>query len=235
MDPTLLVYPAVALMFGAAFVQAQRKSAQRLAGWTVVGQRLGTTSRIMRSRLGKISEISILAPQDGLGVVFRLANRSARQGSAVMPGEMLFTLPEPRFAGGLAVFSPERATGMGRASATLAGALDNPLARHVTAQVLGADIGNHIGELRDFPSASAPGLMILSTADPELFFDSARIADALAELPSGMNGRKPPMLLATETGLQLRMPFLLSDPDAVCGIVATFRRLSAGMERSVSR
>jgi len=226
MDPSLLVYPAVALMFATALVQAQRKSARRLAGLTAVAQRLDMTSRIARTRLGGIAEISLLAPQDGLGVVARLASRGAARGSAVMPGEMLFTLPEPRFSGGLAVFSRERATGMGQASATLAGALDNPLARPVTGRIYGAEIGDHIGELRDFPSARAPGLMILATVDPEPFFDSGRIAAALAALPDGIRGRRPPMLLATETGLQLRIPFGVFDPDAVCGIIATLRSLA---------
>ena len=221
MDPSLLIFPAVALMIGAAAFQAWRKSARRIAAIAALAQRQGMSLRVGRGRLGGVTDMSMQAAGDGLTLVIRPGARKG--GGPLPPGGLVLSLPEPRLAGGLAVFAGRRVPGMDRALATLAGALDTPVTARLGAGVAGAVMGGQIGQLQDFPSREFPGLMILGTVDPALFFDLAGIERMLTGLPQGRRGDPPPLLMIGEGGLVLRLTPAITAPETLTRIIQSLR------------
>ena len=228
MDPSLLIYPAVALMIAAAALQARRKTARRIADLEALAHRQGMSLRVGRGRLGGVTDLTMQAPGDGLTVVLR---PGARKGTGTLPpGGLVLSLPEPRLAGGLAVLAGRRVPGMDRAVATLAGALDMPVTQRLGTAFVGPAMGDQIGQLRDFPSRQFPELMVLGTVDPGLFFDLATAQQMLAGLPRGVRGDPPPILLIGDAGLVLRLPRAITAPDTLERIIQSLREGAAALQ-----
>ena len=221
MDPSLLIYPAVALMIAAAALQARRKTARRIADLEALAHRQGMSLRVGRGRLGGVTDLTMQAPGDGLTVVLRPGARKG--GGTLPPGGLVLSLPEPRLAGGLAVFAGRQVPGMDRALATLAGALDTPVTARLGAGFAGAAMGGQIGQLQDFPARQFPGLMILGTVDPALFFDLAVVERMLTGLPPGRRGDPPPLLMIGEGGLVLRLTPAITAPETLTQILQSLR------------
>ncbi|MCL4675075.1 MAG: hypothetical protein KJZ59_03380, partial [Pararhodobacter sp.] len=135
------------------------------------------------------------------------------------------SLPDPRFAGGLAVFSGQQDPAAAAAASQLLGIFDNDLSRNLLTRMLGAEFGAHLGQLQAIDAPPGVGLTIMATADPSLQFDTAAIAAALADMPRKRETQ--PMILLGDEGLKLRLAKDVTDPETLSQVVDTLLALQA--------
>lgn len=154
------------------------------------------------------------------------------------PGRAEFHAPEPRFSGGLAVFTTGATGGVmglggGSAADSVMGLFDNRIGKAVLGHMMGADIGEHAGQLKSFPAPEGSGLSIMATADPTLFFDIDTIGAALQGWrPSKGRFASAPQLIIGEAGIRIMVSQQITDPEAVEGLIEMGQTLSARAMRS---
>lgn len=131
---------------------------------------------------GRWTEIELTAPQDGLKLSLRPGKNGRTHVKGAL-GRVVATLGGPHFAGGLLVATPQVEKRFGEALATLAGGLDNPFGRTLISNIYGPEIADQIGDLQDYSADAGPDVVVLSVADPSMFFDLPALAAGVRELP----------------------------------------------------
>lgn len=149
------------------------------------------------------------------------------------PGRAEFQAPEPRFSGGLAVFTTGATGGLmglggGSAADSVMGLFDNRIGKAMLGHMMVADIGDHAGQLKSFPAPEGSGLTIMATADPALFFDLDAIGAALKGWrPSKGRFASAPQLIIGEAGIRIMVSQQITDPEAVAGLIEMGQKLGA--------
>ena len=146
------------------------------------------------------------------------------------PGRAEFRAAEPVLAGGLAVFAPAGTAGAGglaqsEAAASMLGVFDNKIGKTVLGHFLGADMGEHIGQLQAFPAPEGSGLTVMASADPSLWFDIAAIGEALNRWQPASGKAERPQLAIGEAGLRLFLNREVTDPETVASFIALGQEL----------
>ena len=151
--------------------------------------------------------------------------RGSRNTTTTDPGRAEFRAPAPAFQGGLAVFSTgmtAKAMGLGGGGTadSLMGMFDNKVGKAVMGHFLGADVGEHMGQLKSFPAPAGSKMTVMATADPSMFFDLAAIDEALASWkPAKGLFKASPMMIVSESGVRLMVGQQITDPESVAGLI----------------
>lgn len=212
-------------------------------GWSYAAHK---TRGLGRGRTRKGFTVTPGDPAEGwkLEVTRRSSSSSGNRGRggsttrSTDPGRAEFHAPEPRFSGGLAVFTTGATGGVmglggGSAADSVMGMFDNKFGKAMLGLMMGADIGEHAGQLKSFPAPEGSGLSIMATADPTLFFDIDAIDAALQGWrPSKGRFASAPQLIIGEAGIRIMVSQQITDPEAVAGLIEMGQTLSAQAMRS---
>lgn len=232
----------VAVIGAIAFfsIRAERRLQQGLQGlaeakgWQLEKRKRALGSSVSRGSGARGAEFSF-TPGGGedwsLDVRRRHSSRRGGKGSPRITdaGRAEFRAPSPALSGGLAIFATGGAGGalgmaQGRIASSLAGMFDNVAGRAVLGQVLGPDMGDHVGQLQSFPAPEGSGLTVMATADPSLWFDVAAIGQELASWRPA-RGSGSPQLAIGEAGMRLYLPNEITDPETLASFVELGQRL----------
>lgn len=229
---TILILVLVAGLFAAIVWQAAKTEKRRRAGYAELATRRDLTHEFHPGRGRAPTEFRFIDPQTGL-VLTVTRKRTTRNGSTTTSrgGSSVVTLPDPRFAGGLAVYTPPMGRGVADAASGLMGAFDTPFAKALIGKILGDDIGAHLGQLRSHPAPDGVVLTIMASVDPDPFFDTKAIQKALYASPFADRDERKAMVIVSETGVQLRVPKDLNEPDQIESLLDTATALQSTMKR----
>lgn len=204
----------------------RRNERARLARLEALAASLGMRLEVARGRLGvPTGRITLDDPADGLRLMIGPGRSRSRAPGRLTTGPMTLTLADPRLTGALLIASPRKADRMGEAMATLAGALDNPMARRMASALKGREIGERLGELQDYSERAGPGVTLLSSVDPRGFVDLPALAGiirALAAMPGGQTAA----ITLSEAGSKLEMPGQDGSEAAIRSAIALGRRVA---------
>jgi hypothetical protein len=232
MDDTLkaalgiLAAVAVAVVLLALVVQTIRRERRIRADLQAFARERGLRFDGQGRSGGDPARFTLSGDETGLVIdIIRSQSRKSGGTTRSVPGSTRISLPDPRFAGGLAVYSAHHDPATAAAASQLLGIFDNDLSRSLLSRVIGAEYGTHLGQLQAFDAPPGLAVTILATADPAQQFDTAAIAEALATIPH--HRKAEPMILLGETGLKLRLAQDITDTETLAGILDTFTALQS--------
>jgi len=177
----------------------------------------------------------IVTPSDGAWRLILLGpkrNNKSRTRTAASLGSTEIRFPEPAFRGGLAVFAPAPAAGMGNTAAALLGLMGSVLSREVMHRLVGEELAERVGDLEDYPAPEGTGMMILATADPAFGLDIHVAARVLTETATRLGGKFPPAIMASDTGMGLRVGGEIQRAEDLADFVDIALRLRDALPRS---
>lgn len=245
----VLLVVLVAVIGAIAFfsIRAERRLQQGLQdladakGWQLEKRKRVLGSSVSRGSGARGAEFGFTPGGGGdwsLDVRRRYSRRSGGKGSARITdaGRAEFRAPSPALSGGLAIFATGGAGGalgmaQGRIASSLAGVFDNMAGRALLGQLLGPDMGDHVGQLQSFPAPEGSGVTVMATADPSLWFDVEAIGRELGSWQPARSSDGSPQLAIGEAGIRLFLPNEITDPAALTRFVELGQRLRQVAQR----
>lgn len=177
------------------------------------------------------TQINMTDPMTGLALSIRMEGPGAETGPGLKRGFTALLLPEVRLDGGLAVYLLPLLPSSAGVVSSFSGALDNPVARRVLGKLVGPDIGDTIGRLREFPAPDGVDLSILADVDPSQRFDAAAIARALDGMPKDRKTTNPRSFITISgRGLELRTSYALASMAQIEAFLETGETLQAALQ-----
>ncbi|MCC5987163.1 MAG: hypothetical protein JJT95_05725 [Pararhodobacter sp.] len=222
-------------LFGAILFFSIRAERRLQAALRAMAEERGWEYQTSRTRgMGRRSATSgFTVTPNGAAADWRLevkrrssSGSSGRKGAirTSNPGRAEFRAAEPTFRGGLAMFTTGAlggaiGIGQGNMASSLMGMFDNKIGKTVLSHFMGADMGEHVGQLQSFPAPEGSGLTVMATADPSMFFDMEAIGEALRCWKPAKGSPGNPQLVVGEAGIRLFLSKQITDAETVASFI----------------